>query len=303
MDPRQRHREKAKKKRNKVRRAHLEEASRRRTQQAIDQVLSSPEISEHMPDKDDRLGWARHNAIGPKNILRTAMRMFPDSPVLKKYFSHDLRGDDEWELGLLLTRVSRTLACDPPYFVPYVEAKKNGEILVHVLELAKRTTPFGAMWSFDKYLKEKTAVHLNGQVLPLWLSSHAVDRLWERMEGSKEDAGMAFTLFNRLRIGDPLVRSGNALLPVSLEFEKPLENCHFGYFPVEAQEGMAIAKTFVLLGMDGTPEADQIRNACGGRMELNSVSDLIRKEGILEKAGINPFQVAHVEGASCQASE
>lgn len=96
-----------------------------------------------------------------------------------------------------------------------------------------------------------------GKELDVYIQSHALNRLAERLSGI--DIGILhYNIFNSFCFLKVCLNKAGMLL-----FEYSIFENKAGYFPAEIVDGKIILKTFLFLTHNGTPEADKLRTTMG----------------------------------------
>ena len=121
--------------------------------------------------------------------------------------------------------------------------------------------------------------------LPVYVQSHAVDRLCSRLKTNSEIEYALFVLLNS--IGSPNVvqkRSGVTWLEARTSFERRI-----GYFLVVPAEGVALVKTFLFLTMEGTPESEllyrenRLQRCDINRLDLDKLATFMRPDMVKDE--------------------
>ena len=193
-------------------------------------------------------------------IFKRALKDYGDNRTLKRFVKGEfLSPKEEEEVTILLSEAAQSICCDAPYFVPYVSVQKD-RVLVSHREMKKLPTPFGSAW-FPDHLYWHIVI-LNGKAFHFTMSSHCIDRIKGRipMDRPLETLGIFLSLFPNI----PIKVNGAYVCPISTELPRePGEEHVIGYCPLETYKNMAIAKSFLLPGMIGTPEHEKL--AAAGR--------------------------------------
>ena len=284
MDARQKKLERKKKRRGKIRQEHL--AGQRTTtlennrrQRLNGQLLIRDKDS--LPNRNDRDGWYRLNAIRDwKAICNTAEKLFPGDKALKQYLYSDIglkERDKYHHLSQILTIAAQEHCAQPPYFIPFITitpTTENYHIQVDRSELTKKSSKCGDIWAVEKHKH----VIIDGKEHEFFFSSHAIEQLFNRVKtgkGTANDKCIHNYLFvatihgmiieNSTKEGMVALVNKNKKMTFLLGINKP-----FGYCPYIEENGVLIAKTFLLPAMHSTPEHDIL----GKRIEITDITTL-----------------------------
>ena len=125
----------------------------------------------------------------------------------------------------------------------------------------------------------------SGERLPVYVQSHAIDRLCSRLETRSE---LEFALFALLKsVESPRVVK-RPFDVTWLEARTPLGR-KVGYFLVKSVDGVALVKTFLFLTMEGTPESERLYSMLGARrddieyLELDKLATFLRPDVVNDK--------------------
>lgn len=272
MDRRQKKLERRKKHREKVRKEHLHHQKNERDQAVLEKVLDMRCGYLELPNRDDRLGWARHNQLELKKVILAALKQNPDNKALRRFLFKplDTRKDDCGDLQIVFTKAAQSISCDPPFFVPYVDCMMNeGNLYAEQRNISfkKHSTSYGAVWTPG--LIEYVVYH-HKKAYQLAFSTHAMERFVERFGFEKKYEDMK--LFRYIvRYMEPTDLIGG-LVPMRL-----IGSSIFGYMPFETHEKMIVGTTFLLPGMRGTPEHQVLLNN-GFNVNVTIASDYEKPE-------------------------
>ncbi|WP_143774022.1 hypothetical protein [Niastella vici] len=102
---------------------------------------------------------------------------------------------------------------------------------------------------------------LPGNVMDVYIQSHALNRLAERLDGI-EISVLHFNIYDSLCLPKVYINKHGLLL-----FEYAIFKNKVGYFLGEVADGKIILKTFLFLTNNGTPEADKLQTMTGLQKE------------------------------------
>jgi hypothetical protein len=257
MTSQQRQQHKAKK-REKIRKEHLAKAKAERDQRGIEFLCNSRPLDVNLPHKDDCLGWQRYNSLTRQAIFKRALKDYGYDKSIKKFMKGEfLSSKEEDEATVLLSKAAQSICCDPPFFVPYVSVKKNGLVISH-REMKKDPTPFGSAWYPDHFFWQ--IILLDGKTYHFTMSSHCIERIKGRIPF--KDTMDILGFFLSLMPLNPVRINNTSICPIITATPKKDDlECLIGYCPVETYRNMAVAKSFLLPGMFGTPEHEKLAKA------------------------------------------
>lgn len=262
MDNRQQKLLRKKKKRGKIRKEHLQKQKNKQKNDIFDQIINSPIKYGNLPDKDDRIGWARHNTITDlKKILITALKLYPNDKNLQKYLysTKDVDSTAASYIGIKLSIAVQSIRCDPPYYIPYVYVT-GGLIHTSTFELEKHHSPEGSIWTLHfAGDKENPAlgnasniVYIQRKVHQLAFSTHAIERMMDRL---------CYNSCTPLLLIPMSFRNIQAKVynQSMMELYMPkFDNKTLGYVPFDVNGRFAVGNTFLVPGMKNTPEHDEL---------------------------------------------
>lgn len=291
----QRRRERKGKKRERIRKEHLAADKKARESVSLDRLRTDSHAV--IPDKNDRDGWQKFNALTRPGIFRKAMAMFSEHALLNRYLQrpNDLTKKDCIELCEMLSRAAQAIACDWPYYVPLVSVRRNAdgvETLITSWQMDKEPTPMGNAWHWMSFGKSQRLVHAGGRPLLFAMSTHAIDRMKERvMVPFKLDPEGAVSFMRMFEPLDPIPRPGaDSLIP--LMFNGKI----FGYCPFDVLRHMAVAKSFLIPTMENTPERDRLNEVGLGYFEAETIMDVLDDKEVLK-------EVDDVQRAICRPQD
>ena len=229
-------------KREKVRKQHLERAREAKVNTGVSLFLSAGGITHGrpLPERNDRNGWMTHNELSEKAVLKKAFSMYPNEPLLKRMFVGQFNDRDTLRISLLLSRAAQSIYCDSPKEIPYWiisghPTSPNYFSGLTSVKLKKIATPDGSAWGHPATLLE------NG--MQVMFSSHALERMKQRLEMSNIPEQPFWCMFLACKTS-----------PYPGMFSIVGGEWTIGYCPYSVFNSHAIASTFLLPGMKGTPE-------------------------------------------------
>jgi hypothetical protein len=173
--------------------------------------------------------------------------------------------------------------------------------------------PLGGHEIFWHEWEESVLDLSSGGRLPVYVQSHAVDRLCSRLETNSEIDYALLVLLNS--VGSPKVvkrESGVTWLEARTSFERRI-----GYFLVVPAEGVALVKTFLFLTMEGTPESELLYKE--NRLQRQDIEhlgldklatfmrpDMVKDENIAEmfkRCGCGQLLEVHSERPPCELDQ
>lgn len=278
-DAKQRRALEKKKKRERIRQKHLEEAQQRRDSELTRQPIFNPRpVQLSLPHRNDRVGWNRANTVTRENIFAEVRKMYPADKLLWRFLRHEhVSKHDLHYISDLMTKAAQKLCCDPPYYVPFVEVTKDA-FAIASMKLEKTKLVVGSAWHFEQDgYRWRTIVDNKGLLFAM--STHAVDRLYKRLKPLHMNKIIG-ALVNLLPLQAIMV-DGCWVVPL---YKLKLA-ANFGYCPIDIQGGLAVAKSFLLPFMRGTPEWEALKTA--GRHDLlhDDFKDMEELAKFAEKAG------------------
>ena len=281
MTDQQRQQRKAKK-REKIRKEHLAHARIERDQKGVEFLCNSRPLNVNLPHKDDCLGWQRYNSLTRQAIFKRALKDYGNDKAVKKFMRGDfLSSKEEEEATILLSKAAQSICCDPPFFVPYVSVKKNGLRISH-REMKKAPTPFGSAWFPDHAYWQ--LVMLEGKTYHFTMSSHCIERILGRIP--LKDTVDILGFFLSLTPLNPIGTDNANVCPIVTGADADADGT-IGYCPVETYRNMAVAKSFLLPGMLGTPEHEKLAKA-GKKIafpeEFSSFEEYLKVEAQVKEA-------------------
>lgn len=304
MDPKQKVLERKRKKRAKIRHEHNERS--RNQQKQLTYLLSrgQPAILS-VPARHDQDGWYRLNAIRDfSGLYRKALEMFPEDEVLKRYFAGTLNPRTDKKsykyLSFLLTAVSQNTHGDPPFFFPYFDVIPNRMGAEEKASSFSFRKTFGDGYTSPKFGKTLT---MDGKKYDFAFSSHLLKRLFERVAGEPKTGTIFEQVFKgsdfcEVFIGLELERTATDNLAAVVNHSPKVTkivgiNKPFGYIPYEILGDRMMGKTFLLIGMSGTPEKELV-----GNIPVSNIQCIHDRHDQMVNLGINPFTVEAKEAQS-----
>lgn len=282
--------ERKKKHREKIRTKHLESNRARDKRQYALELINAKFTVKTIPDRNDRVGWQRLNAIRDfKQIFDKAKQLFPNEKVLDDFAYGEIgygQNDKYRTLSFILTAAVQELCPDAPYYIPYMNISSTEEgysANMTTLEFKKIFMSSGPAW----VVNIPKTVTINGKQYEMCFTTHALERLYERAMIHKEptptDRTIRNSFFLQMLGGYRAEVSQKHTLIEMINENKKITclvgiNKPFGYCAYQIEENYAKAITFLLPGMDGTPE----RNILTERVEIVDIASLhaINKEGL-----------------------
>jgi hypothetical protein len=257
----QQRREYKRKRREKIRKEHLEAFRSKRENDEREELLSSTKrVSSVIPDRNDQLGWSRFNKLEPSLIIRKAFKTHPTDKTLKMFLSEPTRLSkaDTLYIADMLTEAVQAIQCNSPWYVPLVRlVRETGgfSLYTFAFELKKKSTPNGAAWYVVKFNSSQDIIAVKERYYQLTFSTHAIERINERFI-SKNNPMAAVVLFNNIEPLSPIYSGTDRLIPLTSATDPTRRIC--GYCPFIIHDNMVIAKSFLIPTMDGTPERNTL---------------------------------------------
>ena len=291
-------RERKRKKREKARLEHLERARREREKELVSKPLyDSRPIRMAVPDRNDRDGWEKVMTLNKDSVIAKAREMFKGEKLLWKWLQHDdLNKFDLLEISRMMTLAARALSCNPPFFVPRVDVRKKGLgdiFLLQTFRLRKAHFPeIGNAWGPDVDA-ESWDIKIGDKVHPFMMSTHAVDRLCQRLGSLKPDA--LVNLFVSIKPSPPAVVDGERLVALGSTL---VPGVVMGHCPSDFVGDVLVGKSFLFPYMRGTPEYKELEKL--GRQDLlhEEFGDLAKYLEFQEKADAALAMAEHPVGGT-----
>lgn len=291
MDAKQKRRERKAKKRGKIRSAHLDRDRRNSDNEALGKFLAARQVIQPgVPDRNDREGWDRYNALNLKHVMKMALSLFRGDSVLRRFIEdpnsttkHDIQTVED-----MLTKAAQKICCSPPYFIPLVQMYKHSEgvnVRHPHFQLEKENTPMGLAWHFELFDGSWPLAYIGGKAKLFALSTHAIDRFMERVFRPCIFPPTQIALFMESLLAEKVI-----VVPTSPVLPITVGNGHkrmlVGYCPYDEQRHMAIARTFLLPTMRGTPEYERLVEKGMGDFFAPTLPELHDKYKMLMENGI-----------------
>jgi hypothetical protein len=305
MDTKQKRREQKLKRREKIRQQHLDRDRHSRENDAFNRFFAARTIIQSgAPDKNDREGWARYNALNLKEVMKMAFKINGRDRVLQR-FVEDPNTVSKYDLETveaLLTQAAQKICCSVPYFIPTIILTKHSEgvnIRQPHFKLDKIHTPLGLAWHFEDYEGGMPITFIGGKVRLFTLSTHMIDRMVERV--IRPCCIPPTEVSNMMRTVRPekvVIVQPNPVLPLTCGTET--RRFLLGYCPYDEHKHMVIAKSLLLPTMRGTPEYDKL---VAKGLEAHSAQDLnmlhekfdfFKENGVFD--GLDHYTKAGIEG-------
>ena len=296
----QQRRERKTKKREKIRLLHLKQTKSRAEKKILNyslDVCKMEDFNKPPVQARDVKEETREEMLGFKPIMLKALQTAKSDKQATKiltrlaYASNRITKKDIRLTQRLLTEAAREICCDPPYFIPSYAIKRaetGGAVcLLRLHSLKKLITPVGSAW----YVRGRTEVAFQNKRYPFLFSSHAVDRLTQRIDMCNKQLGRYYALtlltnvwrtlyyedaftWRETNGEDRTVVSVCCSLPLPFGLITSRPGVKLGYCPVDkitTERGdILMAKTFLIPTMRGTPEATKLKEL--GHEALNATT-------------------------------
>lgn len=290
MDRKQKRREQKAKRREKVRKDHLAQTRRDEDGGALRRFFDTRYIVKPgVPDRNDREGWARFNALDLKCVVKEALQMFKRDRTLWRFIEspNSITKYDVVTIEGMLTKAAQSICCSPPYFIPLFILRKNSAgISMHQPKflMRKESTPFGLAWFNDNWDGTQTQATIGGETRLFAWSTHAIDRVMERVVKPMciTPSKLAY-MMHGIRPEKVKLTSEGHVIPLSVGDKE--HRFLLGYVPYDEHNNMAVARTFLLPTMKGTPERDELTKK-NVEFQIDTMPQLIQRQKELAELGI-----------------
>ncbi len=291
MNSQQKRRERKLKRRDKIRQEHLQKDRRDVDGEALARFFRDREVLRPgTPERNDREGWARFNALDLKCVVKAAIQMYGKDSTLWRFIRdpHSATKHDIGTLEAMFTKAAQKICCSPPYFIPmFVLQKSPTGMRMHQPKfiMDKASTPFGLAWYNDNFEGAFNLVFINKKPKLFSFSTHAIERLIERMFKPMclSATRIAFVM-NTMQPEKVTHCSEGTVIPLSISNGD--ERYLIGYCPFDEHNHMAIARTFLLPTMKGTPERDKLVELGLESFSIDTMTQLMDRRAFLESKGV-----------------